>query len=98
MTPQLLQLKVENHYQLGYTRTSMPNMLNKIPDLINGLKLYVVNTALEDYNDDTADLQYFDMKTFSKAKYAGIQKGGICQGSWECPNSHCTFKALSVNN
>ena len=72
--------------------------VKQIPDLINGLKLYVVNTTLEDYSDDTADLQYFDMKTSSKAKYAGIQKGGICQGSWECPNPHCTFKALSVNN
>ena len=72
--------------------------VEQIPDLINGLKLYVVNTTLEDYSDSTADLRYFDMKTSSKAKYAGIQKGGICQGSWECPNPHCTCKALSVNN
>ena len=72
--------------------------VQQIPDLINGFKLYVVNTTLEDYSDDTADLCYFDMKTSSKIKYAGIRKGGICQGSWECPNPHCTFKALSVNN
>ena len=54
--------------------------VEQIPDLIDGFKLYVVNTTLEDYSDDTADLQYFNMKTSSKAKYAGIQKGGVCQG------------------
>ena len=72
--------------------------VQQVPDLINGFKLYVVDTTLEDYSDDTADLWYFDMKTSSKIKYAGIRKGGICQRSWECPNPHCTFKALSVNN
>ena len=72
--------------------------VQQIPNLINGFKLYVVDTTLEDYSDDTADLRYFVMKTSSKIKYAGIRKGGICQGSWECPNPHCTFKALSVNN
>ena len=30
--------------------------VEQIPDLINGLKLYVVNTTLEDYSNDTADL------------------------------------------
>ena len=72
--------------------------VQQIPNLINGFKLYVVGTTLEDYSDDTADLHYFDMKTSSKIKHAGIRKGGICQGSWEYPNPHCTFKALSVNN
>ena len=72
--------------------------MQQVPDLINGFKLYVVDTTLEDYSDDTADLQYFDTKTSNKIKYAGIRKGGICQGSWECPNPHCIFKALSVNN
>ena len=72
--------------------------VEQISDLINGFKLYVVNITLEDYNNNTADLWYFDMKTSSKIKYAGIRKGGIWQGSWECPNPHCTFKALSLNN
>ena len=44
------------------------------------------------------DHWYFDLKTSSKRRYAGIQKGGICQDSWECPNPHCTFKAFSLNN
>ena len=60
--------------------------------------LFVVNSILEDNSDDTMDLQYFDLKTSSKRRYSGIWKDGICQGSWECPNPHCTFKALSLNN
>ena len=72
--------------------------VQQIPDLINRFKLYVADTTPDDYSNDTADLCYFDMKTSSEIKYAGIRKGGICQGSWECPNPHCTFKALSVNN
>ena len=72
--------------------------VQQAPDLINGFKLYIVSSTLEDYSDDTADLQYFDLKTSSKRRYSGIWKGGICQGSWECPNPHCTFKALSLNN
>ena len=72
--------------------------VQQVPDLISGFKLYIINSTLEDYNDDTVGLQYFDLKTSSKRRYSGMQKGGICQGSWECPNPHCTFKALSLNN
>ena len=72
--------------------------MQQVPDLINGFKLYTVNSTLEDYSNDTTDLQYFDLKTSNKRRYSGIQKGGICQGSWECPNPHSTFKALSLNN
>ena len=72
--------------------------VQQVPDLINGFEIHIVNSTLEDYSDDTADLQYFDLKTSSKRRYSGIWKGGICQGSWECPNPHCTFKALSLNN
>ena len=72
--------------------------MQQVPDLIDRFKLYIVNSTLEDYSDDTADLWYFDLKTSSKRRYSGIRKGGICQGSWECPNTHCTFKALSLNN
>ena len=54
--------------------------VQQVPDLVNGFKLYLVNMTLEHYSDDTADLRYFDMKTSSKIKYAGIRKGGICQG------------------
>ena len=90
MTQKCLQLKVDSHFQIGCMRTS--EYVQQVPDLINGFKLYVVNATLEDYSDDTADLRYFDLKTSSKTKYAGIWKGRICQGSWECPNPHCTFK------
>ena len=72
--------------------------LQQVPDLITGFKLCIVNSTLEDYSDDTADLQYFDLKTSSKRRYSGIKKVEICQGSWECPNPHFTFKALSLNN
>ena len=70
--------------------------VQQVSDLINGFKLYIVNSTLEDYSDDTVDLLYFDLKTSSKRRYSGIWKGGICQGSWECPNPHCTFKAFPL--
>ena len=46
--------------------------VQQVPDLINGFKLYIVITTLEDYSDDTTDLQYFELKTFSKRRYSGI--------------------------
>ena len=72
--------------------------VQQVADLINRFKLYIVNSRLEDYSNDTADLWYFGLKTSSKRRYSGIQKGGIWQGSWECPKPRCTFKALSLNN
>ena len=36
--------------------------VQQVPDLINRFKLYIANSTLEDYSNDTADLRYFDLK------------------------------------
>ena len=38
------------------------------------------------------------MQTSSRSNYSGIQKGGVCQGSWICLNVKCTFKQTSYKN
>ena len=54
--------------------------VQQVPDLINGFKLYIVNSTLEDYSDDTVDLWYFisklpvkeDILESGKVEYAKV--------------------------
>ena len=65
--------------------------VTSLPGEIDGLQIFELNTSDETWTSDTSDLRYFNLKTSSKLKFTGTIKGGICLGSWICPNNSCTF-------
>ena len=72
--------------------------IESIPNNIDGFQLYKINTTDKDWTKVTSDRQYFDMKTSSRQNFFGTRKGGICQGSWVCPNPSCAFRDTSKSN
>ena len=72
--------------------------VDKLPDFIDGQALYKVQTTHTTWQRQTSDKRYFLMQTSSQSNYSGIREGGVCQGSWICPNITCPFKQTSFEN
>ena len=72
--------------------------VDKVPDFIDGQTLYKVHTTHTTWWRQTSDKRYFLMQTSSRSNYTGIREGGVCQGSWICPNITCPFKQTSFQN
>ena len=68
-------------------------VVQRMPDLPNGKKLYKIYTGKEEWHEITSDLRFFDLKTSSWAQFCGVRKVGKCLGSWVCPNNKCAFQA-----
>ena len=66
-------------------------VVQRMPDLPNGKKLYKIYTGKEEWHEVTSDLRFFDLKTSSHARYYGVHKVGKCLGSLVCPNNNCAF-------
>ena len=66
-------------------------VVQRMPDLPNGKKLYKIYTGKEEWHEVTSDLRFFDLKTSSHAQYYGVHKVGKCLGSLVCPNNNCAF-------
>ena len=72
--------------------------VDQLPDLIDGQCLYKVQMNHSTRHKQTCDKRYFLMQASSKSNYSRIQEGGVCQGSWICPNVKCAFKQTSYEN
>ena len=73
-----------------------PKEIPYIPSNINYTCAYRVKCTPMDYIKKTSDRRWFNMRTTSNINLGGIQKIGICQGSWTCPNETCSY--LNNNN
>ena len=71
---------------------------DKLPDFIDGQALYKVQTTHTTWQSQTSDKRYFLMQISSQSNYSGIREGGVCQGSWICPNITCPFKQTSFKS
>ena len=71
--------------------TMKPTEVESIPNNIDGFKLYQIKTTDRDWTKVTSNCCYFDLKTSSRQNFFSKRKGGICQGSWVCPNPSCAF-------
>ena len=69
--------------------------VSKLPNLIDGQCLYKVHTTHSTWHKQTSDKRYFLMQTSSRSNFSGIWEGGVCQGSWICPNIACPFQQTS---
>ena len=73
-------------------------VVQAIPDLPNGKKLYKIYTGQDTWHEVTSNLRFFDMKTLSRSRYSGVHKVGKCLGSQICPNKNCTFRGTSYDH
>ena len=71
--------------------------VEKVPQDINGMKLYKIPASDDTWGNLTADCQYFVMHTLSRSTLFRTQKIGKCHGSWVCPNDDCNFRKTSEN-
>ncbi len=68
-----------------------PEVVNKIPEEINGTCFYKVNASPELWSWQMADRHNFVMQTSSSVNFEGVQKIGWCRGSFVCCNPNCPF-------
>ena len=70
----------------------LPEVVNRIPWNVDGLKYYVVEVSDNEYFcDKYKDGQYFVMNTSQRKGFWGIPQTGKCRGNFTCTNNKCAF-------
>ena len=70
----------------------LPEVLNRIPWNVNGIKYYVVKVQENEYFcNKYKDGQYFVMNTSRRKGFRGIRHTGKCRGNFTCTNNECAF-------
>ena len=72
--------------------------VEKVPEDINGMKLYKIPASDDTWGDLTSDCRYSVMQTSSRSTLFGTRKIGKCHGSWVCLNDDCNFRKTSENH
>ena len=85
-------------FQHGCSEKTRQSLLTNCQMIIDGQGLYKVWTTHTTWWRQTSDMRYFLMQTSSWSNYSGIRGGGVCQGSWICPNIICPLKQTSFKN
>ena len=75
-----------------------PEVVDNIPDDINGKNWYRVQTSTESWAEDTRDGYYYLMRTSSREGFQGKRKIGYCHRSMVCPNPNCAFMSTPCEN
>ena len=74
-----------------YFNTISPKFVRKIPDNIDGTKLYKIHIHKHLWHIPTTDRRYFRMLTSSCKGFMGEWYIGTCKGSFVCNNKTCPF-------
>ena len=74
-----------------YFDTISPKFVKKIPDDIDGIKLYMVHICEHLWHVPTSDRCHFRMLTSSGEGFMGEHHIGTCKGSFVCNNKACPF-------
>ena len=70
----------------------LPEVVNRVPWNVDGLKYYVVEVCDNDYFcDKYKDGRYFVMNTSWRKGFQGIRCTGKCRGNFTCTNNGCAF-------
>ena len=70
----------------------LPEVVNRIPWNVNGIKYYVVEVCENEYFcDKYKDGRYFVMNTSRRKGFWGICHTGKCRGNFTCTNDECAF-------
>ena len=73
-------------------RGMIPEVVNKIPWEINGIKYYMVEIPEgEFFCDRYKDGRYFVMNTSRRKGFRGVRRTGKCRGNFICRNDQCAF-------
>ena len=91
-------IKQGKRFPVWLYRGMVAEEVEKVPQDINGMKLYKIPASDDTWGDLTADCRYFVMQTSSRSTLFGTQKIGKCHGSWVCPNDDCNFRKTSENH
>ena len=73
-----------------------PQLVESIPDDIDGLQWYMMESTGTSWIEQIRDRRYFNMRTSSRAGFFGRRKLGWCQGSFVCVNDRCNFRRTSA--
>ena len=74
-----------------YFDTVSPKFVKKIPDDIDGTKMYMVQIREHLWHVPTSDRHHFRMLTSSREGFMGERRIGTCKGSFVCNNKACPF-------
>ena len=74
-----------------YFDTISPKFVKKIPDAIDGTKLYMVHIREHLWHVPTSDQRHFRMLTSSQEGFMGERHIGSCKGFFVCNNKACPF-------
>ena len=70
----------------------LPEVVNRIPWNVNGIKYYIVEVRENEYFcDKDKDGQYFVINTSQRKGFRGIRRTGTCRGNFTCTNDECAF-------
>ena len=70
----------------------LPEVVNRIPWDVNGIKYYLVEVHEDEYFcDKYKDGHYFVMNTSWRKGFCGIRCSGKCRGNFTCTNDECAF-------
>ena len=73
-------------------RGMIPQVVNKVPWDINGLKSYIMEIPEGEYFcDKYRDGRFFVMNTSRRKGFRGIRRTGKCKGNFICKNDQCAF-------
>ena len=64
-----------------------PEIVTTIPEDIDRIKYYILQTDGNSWHEVTRDKRHFVMRTSSRTGFKGIRKVGYCHRSWVCPNA-----------
>ena len=68
----------------------IPEVVNKLPHDINGVKFYIIDVPQEDpFHTKYRDGRHFELHSSSRKGFQGVRRVGKCRGSFTCQNDGC---------